>query len=179
VRGRSWGARRVALAILLVVLALGTASAQFAGDTLPAFELRDADGVLVRSSDYEGRMWVLNVWASWCPPCREELPLLARMERELADAGLDLVLLNAGESASTARGFLDQEGLTLRTLADPDAREADLERTNDVLRRLRNRGLPTTYFIDADLVIQSVYVGELTPVVLSERLATLGLDWQP
>jgi cytochrome c biogenesis protein CcmG, thiol:disulfide interchange protein DsbE len=171
---------RVARAAALAgALAISSAAGQGVGAPFPAMELRDTDGVLVSTADLEGSVWLVNVWASWCPPCRTELPLIERAGRDLADAGLGVLLLNAGERASVARAFLESQGIELRTLADPDVRESGLDRTDDVLRRLRARGLPTTYFVDADLVIRAVYVGELTEDVLVERLASLGLDWRP
>ena len=178
-------AARVALATLALVatvaLIAGSATlAQGVGAPLPPFELRDQHGVIVTPEDLLGRPWMLNVWASWCPPCRAELPLLARAAAELEDGGLGLLLLNAGETASVATAFLESEGLDLRTLVDPDARERGLEGTEDVLRRLRARGLPTTFFLDADGVVRSAFVGELTAPALAEQLAAaLGIAWSP
>ena len=169
--------------VLLATLALASGSAALAqgvGAPLPPFELRDQHGVTVTRDDLLGRPWLLNVWASWCPPCRAELPLLARAAAELEDGGLGLLLLNAGETASVATAFLDAESLDLRTLVDPDARERGLESTEDVLRRLRARGLPTTLFLDADGVVRAAFVGELTAPALAEQLAAaLGITWSP
>ena len=178
-------AARVALATLALVatvaLIAGSATlAQGVGAPLPPFELRDQHGVVVTPEDLLGRPWLLNVWASWCPPCRAELPLLARAAAELEDQGLGLLLLNAGETASVATAFLEAEGLDLRTLVDPDAHERGLESTEDVLRRLRARGLPTTFFLDADGVVRSAFVGELTAPALADQLAAaLGIAWSP
>ncbi len=173
--------RLVASATLLLTLALlGGAGAQQPGQPFPAIELRDQHGELVTNDDLLGQRWLLNVWASWCPPCRAELPLLARAADELADEGVGLLLLNAGESASVATGFLDAEGLALRTMVDPDQREPGLESTNDTLRRLRTGGLPTTYFVDADGTLLATFIGELTPDALAERIGSVfGIAWSP
>ncbi|MFU8887367.1 MAG: TlpA family protein disulfide reductase [Trueperaceae bacterium] len=177
--------RRWALATALAALALATAVptpavAQGVGAPLVDFSLRDQHGELVTRDDLLGRRWLLNVWASWCPPCRAELPLLERVADELADDDVGLLLLNAGERASVASGFLEAEGLDLRTLVDPDARERGLEGTEDVLRRLRARGLPTTFFVDADGVVVQAFVGELTPSALAELLETaFAVRWSP
>jgi cytochrome c biogenesis protein CcmG, thiol:disulfide interchange protein DsbE len=168
------------LVLTVALAALGAAAAQQVGRPLPDFELRDQHGVLVTNVDMLGGPWLLNVWASWCPPCRAELPLLERAAAELADDGLRLLLLNAGETAAVATRFLDAEGLALRTLVDPDDSERGLERSNDTLRRLRTGGLPTTYFVDADGTLLATFVGELTPDALAERLASVyGFDWTP
>jgi len=175
-------AAHVARTLIATTALLGAsaAPAQGVGAPLPPFELRDQHGVIVTRDDLLGRPWLLNVWASWCPPCRAELPLLARAAAELEDGGLGLLLLNAGETASVATAFLETESLDLRTLVDPDARERGLEGTEDVLRRLRARGLPTTFFLDADGVVRAAFVGELTATALAEQLAAaLGIAWSP
>ena len=174
--------RRTALAFAaaLLLLTAGAASAQGVGAPLPGFELRDQHGEAFSPTDLRGRPWLLHVWASWCPPCRAELPLLARAAAELADEGVALVLLNAGETATVARAFLEAEGLDLRTLVDPVRPERGLERTEDLLRRLRTRGLPTTFFVDADGVVRASFVGELTADALAAQLAAaLGVGWSP
>jgi len=176
------GAPAAALAALLAaVLTLpSTATAQGVGAPLVDFSLRDQHGELVTRDDLLGRRWLLNVWASWCPPCRAELPLLERAAADLADDGVGLLLLNAGERTSVASGFLKAEGLDLRTLVDPDVRERGLESTEDVLRRLRARGLPTTFFVDADGVVVQAFVGELTSTALAELLETaFAVRWSP
>lgn len=175
-------ARRAAraLAAAFLLLTAGAGVAQGVGAPLPDFTLRDQHGVAFAPADLRGRPWLLNVWASWCPPCRAELPLLARAAADLEGAGLALVLLNAGETAAVARAFLDAEGLDLRTLVDPVRPERGLERTEDLLRRLRARGLPTTFFVDADGVVRASFVGELTADALSAQLeAALGVGWSP
>ena len=168
-------------AVLAAVLTLpSTATAQGVGAPLVDFTLRDQHGELVTRDDLLGRRWLLNVWASWCPPCRAELPLLERAAADLADDGVGLLLLNAGERTSVASGFLKAEGLDLRTLVDPDVRERGLESTEDVLRRLRARGLPTTFFVDADGVVAQAFVGELTSTALAELLETaFAVRWSP
>ena len=171
--------RRAAGFVLVVALA-AAALAQRVDAPLPDFALRDQYGVLVRPDDLRGRPLILNVWASWCPPCRAELPLLAGAASDLEDDEVMLLLLNAGEAAAVATDFLAAEGLPLRTLVDPDRREPGLESTLDVLRRLRAGGLPTTFFVDGDGVLRGTYVGELDAAVLSALLAnTLGVDWSP
>jgi thiol-disulfide isomerase/thioredoxin len=178
--GHLTDARRLAVALAACAL-IATAVAQgvSVGQPFLPFELRDGAGETVTSDDLVGRLWMVNLWATWCPPCRTELPLLARVADELADRGLGLLLLNGAEKASVATGYLSGEGLDLRTLVDPDERVEGLMTTTDFLRKLRFRGFPTTFFIDADYVVRAIYVGELTADTIGERLALLGLDWSP
>jgi thiol-disulfide isomerase/thioredoxin len=169
------------VAALVACAFFGSAVAQppTVGQPFPAFTLRDASGVLVTHADLHGRAWMLNVWATWCPPCRTELPLLALVAEELEAEGLGLLLVNGAEKAAVASGYLAAEGLALRTLVDPDVAEAGLETTTQFMRRIRSRGLPTTYFIDAEGIVRSLYVGELLPGTIGEHLAMLGLTWRP
>lgn len=177
-RRRSW--LSAGWLALVMVTVFGAAGAQGVGTPLPELTLRDQHGELVTNDDLRGRRWLLNVWASWCPPCRAELPLLADAAADLADDDVGLLLLNAGETASVATDFLTAEDLNLRTLVDPDERVEGLESTNDVLRRLRARGLPTTFFVDENGTIQATYVGELNADVLAETLAdAFGVAWSP
>jgi thiol-disulfide isomerase/thioredoxin len=171
--------RLLATLVAFALVGVGAAQPPTVGQPFPDFSLRDAAGVITSNADLHGRPWMLNVWATWCPPCRTELPLLARVADELGGEGLGLLLVNAAEKAGVASGYLAAEGLSLRTLVDPDLAEAGLETTTRFLRRIRSRGLPTTYFIDAQGTLRSVYVGELLPERIGEHLATLGLTWRP
>ncbi len=178
-------ARAIAWLMLAALLAFSWANAQQVGDPLPDFRLADADGVIVTPASLRGAPLVLNVWATWCPPCKAELPMLAAMAEATQDRGLVLMLLDAGEPRSAAQAFLDAEGLPLRTLVDADADAAaaadaaDVDLSLDVVRRLGARGLPSTFFIDADGVVQAKWTGLLTPAVLAKSLATIGVDWVP
>jgi cytochrome c biogenesis protein CcmG/thiol:disulfide interchange protein DsbE len=175
-----------ALAALLISL-LSLAGAQRVGEAAPDFRLVDAEGRLVRLADFRGRPVVLNFWATWCPPCLEELPLFQELSESLNtpgdEANVVFLLLNNNENPELARGFLEAEGIRLRAVLEPDEaqREAygDLGRTLSVLRDYRVRGMPTTFFIDADGIIRGIKQGLISPGEASELLATIGLDWQP
>ncbi len=81
---------KVVLLIAVILLGLtGTAEAQ--KNNAPQFELRDINGRIVRSSDYKGKVVLINFWATWCPPCRAEMPDLVRLQREHAKQGLQII----------------------------------------------------------------------------------------
>jgi peroxiredoxin len=105
----------------------------------PAVVLRDLTGRPVRLEDYRGRVVVLNVWATWCQPCREELPVMDALARELSARGLTILAVNHQETEARVAAFVDEYRLTLPVLLDPDGQ---------VAARYRALGLPATYVID-------------------------------
>lgn len=105
------------------------------------FTATDLSGHTWRLADLRGRPVVINFWASWCPPCREELPELQRLADKYADAGLVVLLINVDEPDEVAANYLRQEGITLPCIVDEGGRLA---------RRFRVLGLPTTLLVSPD-----------------------------
>ena len=146
---------------LLLVLA-GTAVAEATdvqpavGHRVPDFTLRDPEGTLVQLSRVlKEKAVLLNFWATWCPPCREEMPSMERVYRDYKARGLEIlaVSLDAGDGAAVAarvKAFMAGLALTFPALLDP---------TMEVVRAYRLRGLPTTYLIDRTGVIRAAVVG--------------------
>ena len=178
----------------LTLTLFSLAAAQGVGSEAPAFSLIDASGESVTLADFQGTPLVLNVWASWCAPCVEELPFFQSIyDKVNPDGGaadeqnLNLLLLNNGENPAEAVAFLQALGVTLPTALEPTkeqreafkARGVALEDTADVLRRYRVRGMPTTFFIDAEGVVRGVKVGLLLPSEAPALLASIGVAWQP
>ncbi|HBY95008.1 MAG: TlpA family protein disulfide reductase [Ardenticatenaceae bacterium] len=101
----------------------------------------DLDGHTWTLTELEGRPYVLSFWASWCGPCREELPEMQRLAGEFASKGVVVILINDGESIDQAQGYLRERGLTLPCI---------LDRTSQLGRRYRVRALPTTIMVASD-----------------------------
>lgn len=101
--------------------------------------------------DLRGHAVVLNFWASWCGPCREEAPLLGAVARDYRSRGLLVVGVDTQDLESPARAFLAQYGVTYLNLRDPDG---------SVGRLFGTTGVPETFFIDADGRIQGKFPGE-------------------
>ena len=119
------------------------------GDVAPDFAFSTFDGARMRLSDYRGHPVFLNFWASWCGPCRAELPEMEVMLRDHAADGLIILGMNNGERLETAQRFLTKLDVKLTAYGyDPGG---------DVARRYSIIGMPTSYFIDADGVITGVY----------------------
>lgn len=142
------------------------------GDPMPDFTLTDLRGELVSFSSLEGRAVVLNFWATWCPPCRREMPLLDDVQEEYGPKGLTIVGIDLEESPETVRRYVESVGVSYSIWLD-DPTRAGADRTRDLYTSIGGVGLPTTLFIDKDGVIQSSQVGELSRGVLQSRIATL------
>lgn len=127
---------------------------------LPDLQLVALDERPVSLDSYVGKPVVLNLWASWCPPCRREMPVLEQAQAAFPDVAF--VLVNQGESAQQARDFLDSEGLNLTdVLLDP---------ASEAMRAVGSRGLPTTLFFDAQGRMVDSHLGEITMPSLKDKL---------
>lgn len=114
-------------------------------------------------SDFKGRAIVLNFWASWCAPCKEELPLLESTWKQMQAQGKNVVFLGIDyqESSSTATSFLQQNGVTY---------PAALDASGSVASKYAITSLPDTFFINSDGVVVSKELREITAQVLSSNL---------
>lgn len=130
---------------------------------LPDLTLQRLDGRPLALRDLRGRPLVVNLWATWCPPCRHELPTLVQAARQRN--GVGIVLIDEGEPASRVAEFLRREGLAPPLVA--------LDPSGALLARYRSPGLPTTLFVAADGTVQWVHVGELSAATLQQGIARL------
>jgi len=143
------------------------------GDRAPEIRLMNLAGEPVALSDLEGRGVVLNFWATWCPPCRREMPLLESAWNEFRAKGVTIVGIDVGESRDTVRPFADSMGVSYPVWTDAGRGTEGFDDTNALLTRFGGVGLPTTVFIDAEGIIRHVYVGELSRGMLQEWLPRL------
>lgn len=143
-----------------------------AGDSMPDFTLTNLRGEPVSFSSLEGRAVVLNFWATWCPPCQREMPLLDDMQKEYSSRGLTIVGVDLEESPETVGRYVESVGVTYPIWLDDPAR-VGTDRTRDLYTKIGGIGLPTTVFIDQGGVIQGSQVGELSRGVLQSRIESL------
>ena len=111
------------------------------GEPAADFELRLFGGDLLRMSDLEGKVVVLNFWASWCPPCRAEMPDFEEMWEEMRDDGVVFVGVAVSDSPQDARAFVEATGVTYPTGVDA---------SGSIARDYRVVSLPTTFLIDRE-----------------------------
>jgi len=135
----------------LAWLLAGTASAMNVGDVVPDFVRADLDGRDVQLSRHRGKLVVLNFWASWCPPCREEMPVFSGWQKDLQAAGLQVIGVSMDDDRSEVERFLAQYPVSYPIVMG-DAKFAG--QFGGVL------GLPLTYLIDAQGRVVARYQGE-------------------
>ncbi|WP_036216136.1 MULTISPECIES: TlpA disulfide reductase family protein [Massilia] len=130
---------------------------------LPEVMLTDLDGRAVPLTAFAGKPMVVNLWASWCPPCRREMPALGKAQREASD--LTFVFVNQGEDNAKVRAYLKAEGLPLRNVV--------LDPGGALAKAAGAPGLPTTLFVDANGILVDKRMGEVSSATLAEHLAVL------
>lgn len=146
-------------------LALGAISLMHTTRTLPPLMLQTLDDRPVSLSAYAGRPLVVNLWATWCPPCQREMPALARAEQAHPD--VTFLMVNQGEGAPTIQRFLQRKGLQFRHVL--------LDYGSAVLKDSGSGALPTTLFFDAQGRLVTLHTGEITAARLRDQIGQLAL----
>ena len=127
------------------------------GGTVTEFTLGSLDDGFVSLEDYDGEVIIMNFWATWCPPCRAEMPGINRFYQAHKDDGLVVLAINEEESAEVVRPFIQANNLSFPVLLDSEGR---------VAQQYSTRSFPTTFIIDRDGVIQHVQTGEISEAEL-------------
>jgi thiol-disulfide isomerase/thioredoxin len=152
-----------ALAAGLVAGVLFTRQGRVEEGRLPALTLSTLGGTGVNLESFRGRPVVLNAWATWCPPCRRELPMMARLAQE--NPGVHFLFVSQGEGPLVVRQFLQERGLEVQwVLLDPETR---------LSQALGIQGLPTTFFFDGEGRLVARHLGELSEALLLGYLRAL------
>lgn len=130
---------------------------------LPGVTLVSLGGSPVSLQDFRGKPLVLNAWATWCPPCRRELPMMVRLSQENPEVRFAFV--SQGEGPAVVRGFLEEQGLAPEwVLLDPETQ---------LSQALGVQGLPTTLFFDREGRLVARHLGELSEALLVNYLRAL------
>lgn len=154
----------VALLTVSVGRPAGPVDTPIVGRPAPAFDLETLDGGRLSLADLRGSPVVLNFWASWCIPCREEAPLLTAVAADYRANGLRVVGVVYQDSAENARDFMGRYNQTYPGLLDSDGRTAI---DYGVF------GIPETFFIDATGNVRSSQIGAVTAGELRSRIEAI------
>jgi thiol-disulfide isomerase/thioredoxin len=135
------------------------------GQTAPDFALLSTDGSIVKLSDLRGKVVWLNFWATWCVPCKQELPDIQKLYDEKHAAGLEVLEINYQEGRPDALAYFEQRSLTMPLLLD----------TGSVFDQYKLKGLPDSFFIDRNGKLSSMNIGMLSSDKMRQHLADAGL----
>ncbi len=164
---------RMLTAILVILIVLGSivtacqSEAPEVGKRAPDFQLNTLDGQSVALSDLKGKPVLVNFWATWCDPCRGEMPYLQQVYDEWRGEELILLAINIAESPSQVAEFMQSQGLSFPVLLDSEA---------DTAQRYNIRYIPTTFFIDKEGIIQGIKLGPFrSKEEIESSLSKLGI----
>jgi len=127
----------------------------------PAFTWRDAQGTTRQLADYRGQRVILNMWATWCEPCRSEMPDLDRVHGR---NDVVVIGINKGQNIDVIPPFIDEIGVSFPLISDPDG---------DVSLAYGARNLPTSVFIDREGFVRTISIGILSADALTLQLERL------
>jgi cytochrome c biogenesis protein CcmG/thiol:disulfide interchange protein DsbE len=128
------------------------------------FTVQDLSGQSVRLSDYRGKVVLVNFWATWCSPCKEEMPILEEYYLEHRDQGFTLVGVNVSDRPDDVAAFVEEADYTFPIWLDPPG---------NVLIDLRVNGLPASLLVDTEGRLRQKWVGPLTPETLGNEISPL------
>jgi len=136
------------------------------GALAPGFTLMNLEGEQLSLDDFRGRPVLINLWATWCGPCRIEMPAIQSRFEKYQDDDFVVLAVNFDEQQAEVQAFRNEFGLTFQILLDPGAKVQNL---------YRNRSYPSSFFIDRAGVIQVQHIGVMTEGQLDENLKKIGL----
>lgn len=141
----------------------GSAEGSSSNPAIPApeFTLNSLDGREVSLSDFWGKVVVLNFWATWCDPCRAEMPDLERTYQAYKEKNVEFVGISVDTDTKLVNSFIKEVGVTYTILLDP---------SNQVASDYAIRAIPTTYIVDEEGMIVGSQIGQMTESMLKKRL---------
>ena len=134
------------------------------GKLAPGFQLTDTDGQSVSLSGFKGEPVLLNFWATWCGPCRMEMPYIQEVYNRRSEHGVVVLSINIGESLTRVEEFMQDYNLSFPVLLDFEG---------NVAERYNVGGIPTTYFIDSEGIIRDMQIGAFRSVAEIEDILNM------
>jgi peroxiredoxin len=141
---------RIIAAVMLALLLTAPVHALSPGEVAPEVGIVDLQGKPVRLAELRGKVVLVDFWASWCAPCREELPWLEKLYTAQKSRGLEIVAVNQDESIDNARRFLQAHPLSFRVAHDVGGKVAD---------RFSPAKMPSSFLVDAKGKVRFVHAG--------------------
>ena len=158
------------LTLAFMVLLKGTFAdrglTQKVGDPAPDFTIFSLDGQLVSFDELHDRAVIINLWTTWCEPCKAEMPLLEAASQKHAE-NLTVLGINEGDKKYDVKSYIKEENITFRVL---------LDESENVGYLYGIVGYPTSIFIDKNGIIQAIYLGELSHEQLESNLQLIGIE---
>lgn len=130
----------------------------------PELQLHDIESQPVSLTDYRGQVVLVNNWATWCPPCREEMPILNEYFRDHHHQNFVIVAINAGDSVTMVSDFVARYGLDFPVWIDPGS---------SALNSFRNNYLPSSYLVNTEGQVIKAWSGAVTQASLEEHITPL------
>ena len=131
----------------------------------PELTLTDLEGVTRSLSDYEGQVILVNLWATWCPPCKEEMPTLQAYHDKYQDRGFSIIAINDGDPAPDVIQFVEEYQLTFPVWLDPT-----YIATEDAFKTMN---LPSSFVIDRGGIVRLFWVGEISANMLEKHVTPI------
>lgn len=146
--------------VLALALACGVASCENAGppkagDRAPDFVLQSVSGQTRKLSNFRGKVVLVNLWATWCPPCIAEMPILDQLSQDYSSRGLVVLGVAGDENTDDVRDFLSKSPVKFEVLLDPDGA---------IGTQYGITGYPETFFVDRDGNLRDKYIGSVPHV---------------
>ncbi len=160
----------ISIAVLLIVSLLLIANQNnkqlevqraMPGKSVGNFSLNDIENKTIKLSDYKGKYVLLNAWATWCPPCRAEMPALNAFYQEHKEKGFEILAINAGETRDEAAHFANSYSLGFKVLLDTDGQ---------VITGLGITAFPTSILLDPEGKVAFMHFGMLFPDDLNSKI---------
>jgi cytochrome c biogenesis protein CcmG, thiol:disulfide interchange protein DsbE len=152
-----------ALAVAGAICASAAELKPWTGGATPELVLRDLKGATVNLADYRGKVVLVNFWATWCEPCRDEMPSMQELKRKLGGRPFEIIAVNLAESEAKVADFLRRFPVDFTIL---------LDRSSEVRREWKVKMLPTSFVVAPDGSLRYAVVGEMN---WADQYATLGL----
>ena len=146
--------KRLSFLVATLILACAAANASEVGERFPDFVLKNLSGRDVSWKTFQGKVVIVNLWMTTCPPCRKEMPMLQQLQNKYASRGVVVVGISADDKAGTAAKFARQLKITYPLLLDSILMTSESEQ-----KKFGFLGLPTTFIVDRNGIVRKKVIG--------------------